>query len=186
MKKLLPLLSVFLLPACAVETPYKHPEAKNAEQNYSSPYRKVQGAETGTNIDTTYKHPEAKEVGDLMPTSLGEKVSYMDMYSINPRIMEFKESGLIICHDRNGDKIPEYESIRRFCDNGSDVETYAVFDVPHNLLYIDSSLNNRINSIVEDIDSLEDTTLPMIPVKCGQEKPLVASLEDRFEMFGGK
>ena len=151
MKKLLPLLALFL--------------QTDAEPDSQI---KAQAEKTETLVETVYRHPGAKKVGDLMPIPFGEKVSYTITYRLNKRTREIRKVGLIIGYDRNGDEIPEYEFIRRFCDIGSSVETYAVFDVPHKLLYINSSRNNKIDSIVEGIYSIEGVW-PMIPI-CEENK----------------
>ena len=138
MKKLLPLLLTF--------------SALSMQANsHELDIIHLHGASIENFVETVYKHPKARKVGDLIPIPFGEKVSYTITYRLNKRTREIRKVGLIIGYDRNGDEIPEYEFIRRFCDIGSSVETYAVFDVPHKLLYINSSRNNKIDSIAKGI-----------------------------------
>ena len=154
----------------------------NAEPSYSNIPREVHLANIETNIETPvgiiYRHPRAKMIGEHMPQPLGKKVSHTNMLSINTITRESKAYGLIIGYGSDRDKIPEYQSIIRFCDGGSDVETYAVFDINHKLLYIDSSRDGRIDRIIGDMDTLESVLLYIVPIECEQEKPLESFLEN--------
>jgi hypothetical protein len=139
---------------------------------YSNQQVKVQGEETENIeaiVETTYKHPRAKKVGELMPQPKGKIVSYTITSAIDMTTWEMKKVGAIFGFDRDGDKeTVEYGFIRRFCGDNRDLETYAVLDVPHKLLYTDSSRNNHIDAVVEGIYSLKDVW-PMTPI-CKQEK----------------
>lgn len=147
----------------------------NAQQDYSPPQIKTQGADIETLVETTYKHPEPRKVGDLMPQPEGEIIAYTFMSAINIITGEIRKLGVAIDYDRNEDNIPEYKFIRRFCDAGRDVITYAVYDVPYDLLYIDSSRNNRIDSILGG-NPLERFIIPGIPAKC-EENEIKKSLK---------
>ena len=153
MKKLLPLLALFL----------------QADTTPSYSQIKAQAEKTETLVEKIYKHPKARKVGDLMPMPFGEKVSYTITYGLNRRTGEIRKVGLITGYDRDRDedRTAEYEFINRRCDFQKEVKTYAVYDVPNKLLYIDSSLNNNIDLIAEGVYSIKDVW-PMIPM-CEQE-----------------
>ena len=158
MKKLLQLLTLSAL-------------SMQANASCSDPQVKVQREGIETLIETTYKHPVAKKVGELMPQPTGEKVFYTITYSLNRITREIKKVGLIIGFDRDGDKyrIAEYEFIKRHCDSHMEVKTYAVYDVPHKLLYIDSFGNEHINLVVEYKDLPLGQIWPLIP-RCGENE----------------
>ena len=149
--------------------------ALQTNASYSDQQVKVQEESIETLVETTYKHPRARKVGELMPQPIGERVSLMDMFRLNKITGARKMMGIVLGFDRNGDYIPEYEFMNRFCDSKSGVKTYAVYDIPNKKLYIDSSRNKHIDSIVEGIDNLENKRFPMIPIKCKKEKLLVSS-----------
>ena len=140
----------------------------NAQQIYSPPQIKIQGAYVENLVETVYKHPRAKKVGDLMPQPRGNGITVLDMYRKNIKTGDEKIIGVIYGYDLNGDKIIEYEFFDRDCDVDSEVKTYAVYDAPNKKLYIDSSRNKHIDSIVE-INSILGATLPMIPARCEEE-----------------
>ena len=151
MKKLLLLSALFL--------------QSDTGQNYSQ----IRGEEIENLFEQTYKHPESKRVGDLMPMPFGEIVSYTFTRSLNEKTGEIRKVGLITGYDRDReeDRTAEYEFINRHCGSHMEVKTYAVFDVPHKLLYIDSSLNNNIDLIAEGVYLIKDVW-PMIPM-CKKE-----------------
>jgi len=121
-------------------------------------------ADSEPNVETPYKHPEPREIGDSMPTPSGENVSYTVTYGLNRKAGKIKKVGTIFGYDINGDNIPEYEFIRRSCDS----HNYAVYDSSHELLYLDSSRDKHIDSIVEDMNSIKKVWA-MIPM-CEQKK----------------
>lgn len=151
--------------------------ALQTNASYSDPQIKTQAKETEnieTVVETTYKHPKARKVRDLMPQPEGEIVSRTIMTAINKITGEIKNLGLSIDYDRNPEdekNIPEYKFIRRFCDVGRDVITYAVLDIPNNKLYVDSSRNRYIDLILEG-NALEIFIIPGIPVECEQDRRL--------------
>lgn len=138
-----------------------------------NPSERVEGANIEMFVEEIpYVHPRAKEVGDLMPQHTEEeiRVSLMDMFRLNKITGIRKVIGVVLGYDRDGDFIPEYEFMNRFCDSKSGVKTYAVYDTPHKLLYIDAARDNYIDLIVKGIDNIESTRFPMIPIKCKKEK----------------
>ena len=116
-----------------------------------------------------YNHPKPLKVGDLMPELKGVKVSWTSLYGMNIKTKEMRYLNELIGYDLNGDKIPEYEFLTRPCDSNEEFKNYAVYDVPHKLLYIDSNLNNHIDQIVLGLDNLQGKTLTMISAKCEDE-----------------
>ena len=118
-----------------------------------------------------YKHPRAKKVGDFMPQPIGKPIKVIDLYVNNSEGIEgaVRDAGKIYGFDRNPEdekNIAEYEYIARICDEDKKVMVYAVYDVPHKLLYVDSNRDRYIDSVVDGIDFILDATLPMIPTRC--------------------
>ena len=169
MKKLLPLLLPFFLQANAQESDYQYIP---------------QGADIENFVDTTYKHPGPRKIGSFMPKVIGNPVYSMSLFKRNKDDVE-EEIGTIVGYDKNWDNIPEYDFIRRNCDDEKDLETYgahninrpyAAYDPLNRLLYVDVNRDGKID-VVRNIDSIKGETfnLPMKKGDCIQEKPLESS-----------
>lgn len=135
-------------------------------------FSQVRGADI-ENIfkEENYRHSKARKVGEIMPYPIGKVVTSLEMYILHSEGVEGAKRpfGTVYGFDRNGDNISEYEYLVRLCDVNKKVKIYAAYDVPNKLLYVDSSRDNYIDSIVE-LDSIMGANLPTIPTKCEEEK----------------
>lgn len=165
----------------------------NVNYSHEAENSHLHGAEIEKIVeDIPYKHPEPKEIGDFMPLVIGTPIYWIGIHILNSGGIEgaLREEGYIQAYDVDGMKtctkrvVPsgqirrqcveytdtaEYEVVRRNCDVGEKIETYAVLDIPNERFYVDSDRDYIIDAVYGGIKTLEGRKISKMIKSCKQD-----------------